>query len=272
MKNLQKTLLALSLALLAVACSKVPSGVIEPHRMARIMADLHTSEAYISMNPSDYYSDSMKMAMRQSVLARHGATSAELDSSFGWYGRNIEEYMKVYDETIEILEARLAESGSRAASADALSVSGDSVDIWPAPRYLTFNGRLPSNTITFTFDADENWQRGDEYVWRGKFFNADHGSKWMIGVEYDNGTVEYRQDNFYVDGWTELRLQTDSLHTAKRIFGFLSGTFRPGTSMRADSIQMVRRRVNHQMYYRPYAPRFENFFPSSHADSITTKP
>lgn len=38
---------------------------------------------------------------------------------------------------------------------------------------------------------------------------------------------------------------TDSTLTANRIFGFIDGISRAGTSLRTDSMEMIRKRVNH---------------------------
>lgn len=130
----RKLKVAAALAVLALsACSKVPSGVIAPEEMAQLLADIHTGESVIDMNRMEFSSDSAKQAYKQSVYARHGVTAEQVDSSFGWYGRNISQYMEVYDRTIEILDRRLIETGNRIAADAALSIAGDSVDVWPNP-------------------------------------------------------------------------------------------------------------------------------------------
>ena len=170
----RKLKVAAALAVLALsACSKVPSGVIAPEEMAQLLADIHTGESVIDMNRMEFSSDSAKQAYKQSVYARHGVTAEQVDSSFGWYGRNISQYMEVYDRTIEILDRRLIETGNRIAADAALSIAGDSVDVWPNPRFITFNSHMPSRFATFSFAADENWEPGDSYTWRAKFFRSE---------------------------------------------------------------------------------------------------
>ena len=129
--------------------------------------------------------------------------------------------MDVYDETIEILEQRLTESGNRIAAANALSIAGDSVDVWPSARHITFNDIMPSKMITFSFDSDKNWERGDNYTWRAKFFNSPDDSQWVLAAEYSDGSVEYISSKVGGDGWKEIKLQTDSTLTPVRIFGYL---------------------------------------------------
>lgn len=263
----------ISLAALVAACGKVPSEVIQPHDMARLMADVHIAESVIDMTPRMTNSDSLKQAMKQSVYMRHGVSAAEVDSSLAWYGRNIKYYMDVYDETIEILEQRLTESGNKIAAANALSIAGDSVDVWPNARYITFNDMMPSKMIAFSFDSDKNWQRGDNYTWRAKFFNSPDESQWVLAAEYSDGSVEYISSKIGGDGWKEIKLQTDSTLTPVRIFGYFNALNRRGTSLRLDSLEMVRKRVNSADYRRPYSVFRRKFYPEDKklpADSAAT--
>lgn len=244
-------------ALMAVGCSKVPSGVIQPEKMAQLMADVHTAEAVVDMNRSYYPTDSARQAMKQSVYTRHGVSSEQVDSSFAWYGRNITYYMDVYDRTIEILEHRLIESGNRVAAEAALSIAGDSVDVWPYPRYIAVNDRLPSKTLTFNFARDPNWERGDSYTWRAKMFNNQEQSAWGIVVEYADGSMEFlSQDISDGDGWKELVFYSDSLRDATRVYGYMNAANRPGASLHLDSIEMVRKRVDPERYNRRYNVRY----------------
>lgn len=246
-----KAKLKADIAILAVAaalcaCSKVPGGVIPPDRMAELLADFHTGEAVVDMNRSEFYNDSLRQLYKQSVYARHGVTAEEVDSSFAWYGRHMAEYMEVYDRTIEILDHRLIETGNRIAAEAALSVAGDSVDVWPYARFITFSDHTPSRLVTFSFSNDENWERGDSYTWRAKFFNNSENLCFTVVAEYDDGTVETAIKNFSADGWNEIVFNTDSTRTTTRIFGFIEGKNRPGTMLRTDSMEMIRKRVNHE--------------------------
>ncbi len=263
----------ISLAALVTSCAKVPSEVIQPHDMARLMADVHIAESVIDMTPRMSNSDSIKQAIKQSVYERHGVTTPQVDSSLAWYGRNIKYYMDVYDETIEILEQRLTESGNRIAAANALSIAGDSVDVWPSARHITFNDIMPSKMITFSFDSDKNWERGDNYTWRAKFFNSPDDSQWVLAAEYSDGSVEYISSKVGGDGWKEIKLQTDSTLTPVRIFGYFNASNRRGTSLRMDSLEMVRKRVNPEDYHRPYSVFRRKFYPENkklQADTTAT--
>lgn len=251
------------------SCSKVPRSVIQPEEMARLMADVHTAEGVIDMNHRRFHSDSSRQVLRQSVYMRHGVTAEQVDSSLAWYGRNITYYMDVYDRTIEILDHRLIESGNRLAAAAALSIAGDSVDVWPGARLLRINDRLPSKLFTFSYDADQNWEPGDSYTWRAKFFNSTELNRWGIVAEYTNGTLEYQAGNVNGDGWHEMVFVTDSTLTAKRIYGFLSAANKPGLETVLDSVEMIRKRLNEYDYPKHYAQkRIRDYIETEETDSV----
>lgn len=261
MRNKAAIIFACTLLILSAACSRVPKGVLSKEEMAQLLADIHTAEAAIEINRQHYIEDSSKLAVRQAVYERHGVDQLTVDSSFVWYGRNIGAYMDVYDRTIEILDHRIMETGHRLA-ASALSIAGDSVDVWPSSRFLLFNDRTPSEVVTFSFPRDANWERGDIYTWRAKFFNHEEESTWGIVTEYSDGTVETYHTNFNGDGWNEIIFSTDSLRDATRIYGYLKNNRRPGSALIIDSIAMVRKRVNPDIYGRRYVYRkMRNYLP-----------
>ena len=65
---MRKLLSIIAVALLAVACSKTPKGIIPPEEMAQLMADIHTAEAVIELNRGEYRSDSLKQAFKLSLI------------------------------------------------------------------------------------------------------------------------------------------------------------------------------------------------------------
>lgn len=272
MKSLPVISFCAAAALAAVACSKVPEGVIAPDDMARLMADVHTGEAVIELNRSDYQNDSMKQTMKQSVLLRHGVTSEQFDSSLAWYGRHIDVYMDVYDATIEILERRLLETGNSIAAENALSIDGDSVDVWPNPRYISLTDRLPSRFVSFNFGRDPNWKKGDSYTWRAKVFHSTDNMEWLIGVEYDDGGAEWHTTTMNGTGMKDISFQTDSSRNATRIFGYISAANQAKQPLRLDSITLVRRRMNPQTYRRNYTIALKHYNePVEIADTIANE-
>lgn len=252
MKKLIKYILP---AMLLVGCSKVPSDIIQPEEMAELMADFHTGEAVVDMHRSTYNTDSLKMVVKQSIYLRHGVTSAEVDSSLSWYGRNISKYMDVYDRVIEILEQRSIEIGSRVAAEMAMSIAGDSVDVWVGPRFTRINDLMPSKTMVFNMSRDPNWERGDQYTWRTKLNNNTERGYWQIVTEYANGTIEFLRRPIEGDGWKDINFICDSTLDATRIYGFITLDNTPGTSIAVDSVELVRKRLDKNRYNRRFGQR-----------------
>lgn len=260
---------ALGLLIFSAACSRVPKGVLPKEQMAQLLADIYTADAAIEINRHKFLTDSSKLAVRQAVYDKYGVDQLTVDSSFVWYGRNMAQYMEVYDRTIEILDKRIMETGSRLAAA-ALSIAGDSVDVWPGARFLLMNDRAPSQIVTFSFPRDANWEKGDYYTWRAKFFNHADEANWGMVAEYSDGTVETYHTTFHGDGWNELIFATDSTRTATRIYGYLNPKRPVGSTMMLDSIGMVRKRANRDIYSRRYLYRkLPNWLPEQEVVDFT---
>lgn len=252
MKYRRSKYLILAVAgLLAASCSKVPSYVIQPDEMAELMADIHVGESVIDMNRLDYRDDSTKMLFKQSILAAHGVTQNDLDTSMDWYSHNISHYMDVYDKTIEILERRISETGNRIA-AENISVAGDSVNVWSAAAMVAVSSLSPTGFITFSLQKDENWERGDSYTWRAKFANSPQESVWGIMADYADGSTEFITADIEGDGWREISFVADSTKEARRVYGYLNASARPGATLWADSIMLIRNRLQPDKYRRRY--------------------
>lgn len=130
-------LLCLALTVTAVACDSRPDGVLSHDEMVALMVDIHKGESMVESNQRSFPTDSTRQAFKQSLYARHGLTTAQADSTFAWYGYHMEEYIEVCDDVIKRLEAELATARATAGASSsglgniAVSVEGDSVDVWP---------------------------------------------------------------------------------------------------------------------------------------------
>ncbi len=251
-----KKIFAVSIALLIFwSCSRVPDYVIDPDDMAGIMADINRTESYIEMNYSEFTNDSIRMAYKQSILAKYGYTLADLDTSYMWYGAHLKEYDKVCEEAVRILEDRMSDAGSISAGSATVAVAGDSVDLWSGARGFAISSMSPTPMTTFSLKADKNWKSGDMYTWRAKLLNNRRGGSFTIVADYTDGTTEYLTSHFGGDGWQSLNFFVDSTRTAQRIFGVLRLDTDPGTAVYLDSVQLVRNRLDPTMYPQRYRQR-----------------
>lgn len=256
-----------AVAILAMsACSRVPDGVIDQERMAALMADVRVADAVVSVNTSDYRNPVDKLALKQAVLDRHGVTQAQFDSSLMWYGHNIGLYQDVTERSIELLEERMARLGSEATAA-AMSIAGDSVDIWQTARLYTFTSKSPTRTLTFNLKPDRNWESGDVYTWRARLVVPPANARWGVTAEYDDGAVEIVSNNMSTStpGKREITIFTDSTRRAVSVSGWMELTPGGDGPVVVDSVELVRRRR-----YKPEYQQFQRLIiPRSHGSSAS---
>jgi len=248
---------AITVCVALCACNRVPSHIIPPDDMSEILADVHTAEAVTTIDARDYSNDSVKLALKMAVFERHGVTSEDFDSSLVWYAHNIGKYIEVYDRTLEILNERSQNVGAMLVQA-AISMAGDSVDVWPASRHLVLSPRLPSKRVGFDLPYDENWEKGDMYSFRAKVSEGvGTAFEWMFVADYDDKTVEVYETTGTtgVNGWNESTFVTDSTKQLSRLRGYFMPKSEDRSTYWIDSISLLRKRIDpsrYQMRYQVY--------------------
>lgn len=241
--------------LIAVAamtsCDRHPAGVLGQEEMAQLLADLDRAEVVVETNTRTY-NDSLRRVLRQSVYARHGVTSAEVDSSLSWYGYNMDRYLKVHERTIEILEEDLKKAQEKAASSAAsdrgasdthMMFEGDSVDVWESERFRRLNVRMPSQIISFRYNSDPNWETGDTYTLRQKHIGTTSPVEVTMVAEYPDGTTDYLTRSLSGEGWHDVRFETSRQRKPRYVYGTISYRGRSGDAY-IDSISMTRTRMS----------------------------
>ncbi|MBQ4344317.1 MAG: DUF4296 domain-containing protein [Muribaculaceae bacterium] len=231
-----------------VACNSVPDHVIPQEEMAQLLADIHIGESVVDANSREYMSDSLKKTVKQSILLKHDVTQAQLDTSFVWYGNNIEEYMKVYERVIEILNQRLEHTGGATVAQSVVSIEGDSVDVWSQSRYFSVTSKSPSQYLTFTINSDTHWEKGDYYTWNVKLLNNMSPIECAMAVDYFDGSTDYTYSLVSSEGWNNIKLLSDSTKSMRRVYGYLRFNPVEGEHLYVDSISLVRRRVDSKVY------------------------
>lgn len=263
----------LFMALIAmIGCNRVPSGVIKPKKMAELMADVRMADAVVTLRQSEYSTEASKIALKNAVFERHGVTAADFDSSLVWYGHNIKQYQEVTEESIEILEKRLKEADRLAAGEMAMSISGDSVDIWTLPRVLTFSTNSPSEYLGFAFETDQNWEKGDVYTLRSRALTPMKEARWNLVAVYDDGGIETITNTISLDNpeRQELTLITDSTKTAVSLSGWINVVPEPGHLAVLDSLSLMRRRTSPALASkRKYIQKFISAPKNAPTDSVS---
>lgn len=239
-------LLLVAAPLLMAACSGVPSDVIEPEKMARLMADLEIAESVVEMRPGMFRGDSAKLVLAQSVYRRHGVTSAEVDSSLSWYGRHIDRYREVAARTVEMLQtdeeaSRLAVGHSPAPEQHATaSLDGDSVDVWPLARFWRISSTSPSQVIRFNLSRDRNWEPGDGYELRFKTMGGHVPVDVTLAADGQRSQRWFVNERRRGNGWQTVSLRLDSASGASQVYGSIIYIPRGRETFYIDSLQLLR--------------------------------
>lgn len=234
-------------ALAMAACNSVPDGVIPPDKMAPLLADIYVGEAVVETSQREFRKDTMKLALKQSVLMRHGVTSVEFDSSLYWYGSNLDKFMEVSDEVEKILQERIKEAETRGAQSAvptrSMSVDGDSVNLWTGPSIRRIYPYVPADYVSVTLFRDKNWERGDRYTLSAKGVMTQAPVTLMLIADYNDGTSEYvslnTSDN---ERRQRLTLALDSAKVATELRGFIRYVAPENEVSYIDSISLVRTR------------------------------
>lgn len=244
--------IAMMLLLGAASCNRVPSNVIKPDKMARLMADMRMADAVVSVSPDDYVSADSKLILKEAVLRHNGVSEEQFDTSLVWYGHHMDRYQTVTEKTIEILQQRMNEANVLAAGDAAMSVAGDSVDLWNGPLTYTIRHNSPSEYITFAMDSDANWEKGDIYTLRAHAMTPAARSSWAMTMTYADGTVESTGGTFSSVASTrqDISLHTDSARVPTRISGWIRITPDNRRPSIIDSISLTRKRIDPEKYVK----------------------
>ena len=247
----------LTIILALVACKSTPDGVLDHDDFVNLLVDVHKGEAYTDINFRDFRADSTKQAYKQSILAKHGISQADFDTTMMWYGAHIEDYLEVYDDVIARLEKEVAQNNATISAS--LSLVGDSVNTWTENSHYVLNRRSPSQFLQFYIAKDENWEPGDSYTWQLKAFNRQSQANWTMVIEYDDKTSEYRSAEIEEDGWNKITIVVDSLKNPIALYGFARFNIRDDEEIYLDSVSLIRNRVNVVEYRRRYNQKRFNF-------------
>lgn len=206
-------IIAFGLTLALLGCSH-DDGRIPERDLIPLLADLHIGEGYAQSPDATYgYSrDSIGVA----ILASRGYTLAQLDSTIGWYGRNLDDYAKLYVKVDAELDRRMKEISRR----DGGSIlDEDRQDLWPYNVYLRLTPSDMAHGFSFSLPVAD-LRPGDVLEWKVRNVESIQ-LDMLLGVEYDNGESRFLTSNVYGGKATGVSLQTDTASNVKRVFGLL---------------------------------------------------
>ena len=235
-----------ALLLLSAGCSDRPKDILDEDKMVLLMADIQIAEAYDQSGQSRSDLNGMNREMLgRGILMEHGVSVEQMDSTLAWYGRNMDEYAKLYKRIDEEL-SRQQQAFAKAAGES--ENSGPTADLWPYGRHLVVDKKSYADGIIVNLPATD-LAPGDKLTWkmRAKGATSHH---MTLGVDYEDGTTGIMKNAAYgSDDWVQASIQTDSLLTVERIFGIVNMEH---TVPRVfiDSIQLIHQPFNREEYHK----------------------
>ena len=182
--------MALLATTLLAACSKVPDGILSEKKMQGVLTDMLLAEAMVNVDYNAYKSDTMKLALYESVFRKHDITQAVYDSSLVWYGRNLDIYMEVYNRVLADLNKRIN----------------------------NFNG------VTFDIRPETNYSSGSSFVLGMRVWGLNNKMAYKpeVRLSADQGdTTLTVNSKITKDGYHETILKTIPTKKVKRVFGYI---------------------------------------------------
>lgn len=232
--------------LLAVGCSKRPKDIISEDRMVEIMSDLQIAEAYDRSGEAgaDMRWQNREMLGR-GVLLKYGVSLEEMDSTLAWYGRNMDEYAKLYKKVDENLAKRQLKYARAAGESEN---SGPSADLWPYGRHFVVDDRSLADGIIADIPIPD-LAPGDKIVWKMRTQGAS-ARHITLGVDYEDGSSELvRTTNSSFDRWAETVLHTDTVLKVERIYASV-GFDHSAPRVFVDSVMLLHQPFNREEYFR----------------------
>lgn len=221
------------------SCNRRPEKVLDEDKMVDLMVDMQLAEAYYTTHngPTDRMD---KEALTASVLKKHGVTQEELDSTIVYYGKNIDDYYRLFAKVEEKLKGR-TQSGRHAEEVQQIED-----DIWPYGPFTMVMANQATDGIIFSMPV-ANLTPGIKLEWKMRLTTPD-GVEGMLGVEYENGISALKKQNAGSTPAFSIPLQTDTAQRIKRVFGVL--TVPDGIKpLWVDSIRLVKTDFDSLEYY-----------------------
>lgn len=210
--------------------------------MVSLMADMHLAEAYRQSGSPGQLPDSVRRNIGEAVLASHGVTQQQLDTTLAWYGRNIDDYYELFDKVDKELKRREKKAGVGVAQQD---IGGN--NIWPYPPHLYFDRGQSQQGLVFSL-PNPAVGKGGILQWHVRY-SKDGSNSAVLGVEYSDGTSSTHTSSSYGQRKMKLELITDTGKQVTRVFGILNVN-RSQAPLWADSISLRVLDYDSMEYYK----------------------
>lgn len=227
--NSAAVLIATIVALVALSCKpRVPQHYIQPTEMEDLLYDYYIAQAIASQSTMRDTVAFNKSAYYFAVLAKHGVTEAEFDSSLVYYYTETKRLYEIYrnlSERIGNVAMGLGASVGEIGKYSQLSSEGDTANIWHDATAAILMPMPPYNKVTFSIEADSTFRRGDSFQLNFMTdFVYQSGTKDAViclVLRYDDGSVNTQVNSVPSTGVSRLRLESRDDTDLSSIDGFI---------------------------------------------------
>lgn len=263
-RRLHIALLALAgLGLVQAGCNRRPSEVLSEKKMTALLTDMQVAEAYADIDMHGGDAETRKLDLGNSILAAHGVTREQLDTTLAWYGRNMDDYAKM----LEKVDRNLNERRSAVMAREGIAESVQSADmLWPGGNHGTVSRLGTSDGWVFSL-PDPSIEKGDVLTWKMRL-SKNVVTSGVLGVEYEDGSAEAVTTSSSPRQKVEMTLLTDTGKTVKRVYGTLRLRNRNDAPLYADSI-MLHRAPYDSLEYSRYRNQKRYGVPVARSSEVT---
>lgn len=202
----------------------IPSDVISPSEMERILYDYHIAQGMADSGGDSI--DARKYMYVQAVFKKYGITKAEFDSSMVWYSSNTSYLYDIYKKLESRYETELksfdTEGGDYTAG---LSAQGDTANIWSDKVTRLLKPEKLADRFQFSMTADSSVYPGDAFLWRfdSRYIGSGNDIEAYAAfyLRLKNDSVIATSQRIYSSRQLQLRLETDTTDTVRSINGFV---------------------------------------------------
>lgn len=228
---------------------KVPKDIIQPQAMEDLLYDYHLATTLSADLP--YNENYKKEAYLAYVFKKHHVTEAEFDSSMVWYSRHSDEMTTIYENLQKRMEntaEQLKKQSVRHTGEFAMSVAGDTVDLWQDRTVYWLTPFGLTNKLAFEMKADTSFHEKDRLVWEANFTFMPKGTpsgKLVMGLNltFDNDSTQGMTRVISMSGMQRLVIVPDSAFKYKNVTGFMYYTGGEKSSVLVSNIQLRRYHV-----------------------------
>jgi hypothetical protein len=205
------------------ACSKVPGNLLSEKQMRAVLLDMQLASSVISIDYQSHENAEKKEAIYRSIFKKHNISEALYDSSLLWYGRNLDIYMRVYENVIKDLKNKKVALGDYKSDLIPI-IERDSIELWELPTVFELRDNLLDNRLAFDISPEEyeSFLSGTKFVLGMNVWGVPSDSLYYptlkVRIEHQDTILKFEQKIRH-DGWFESSFQSDSLKRVNRISG-----------------------------------------------------